>query len=357
MNGTPSDERLSAWLDDELSLDERAQFEKLLAESPELRSELEELQQVSGLVKQLPRVSAPEELQPAVMQGIERETLLAGHDVAAADTRRSRVNPAFVATAALVLVAVVVVWMQNDQGDRIADNSDSEPREIVSFREVDKDGMAVRRQQDEATDVPPESRVEVEDQQQVIQIRRNDLNKAQIGDMIDGFVATGETLSVIRLTVIDRQSEVEALQVLLAREQIPSQGDSSAGSTDAGLIVVYVESNPEQLSRAIERMRQSLSFDSLEVSPAVEIAGLELDVQNELGVSIGDSSKIGQRTLTVKPGSKLETIVQSSGAAVGASPKETTDSDGRVRVIFVLVDAPAKEKPEDKATNRENGAA
>ncbi len=47
MNGTPSNERLSAWLDDELPLDERAEVEKLLAESPELRQELDELQRLS----------------------------------------------------------------------------------------------------------------------------------------------------------------------------------------------------------------------------------------------------------------------------------------------------------------------
>ena len=40
MNGTPSNEKLSAWLDDELPLDERAEVEKLLAESPSLREEL-----------------------------------------------------------------------------------------------------------------------------------------------------------------------------------------------------------------------------------------------------------------------------------------------------------------------------
>ena len=42
MTGRPSDERLSAWLDNELAVEERAEFEKELEANPELRQELEE---------------------------------------------------------------------------------------------------------------------------------------------------------------------------------------------------------------------------------------------------------------------------------------------------------------------------
>ena len=133
MNGTPSDDRLSAWLDDELSLAERAEIEQQLAESPDMRQEADELRQVSELVRGLPVEKAPEELQPAVMRSIERDTLLAGESqtVGSGGRRPSRRQDPKVllgAIAALALAAVIML-MNGEEGPD--PNAVDQPREFV----------------------------------------------------------------------------------------------------------------------------------------------------------------------------------------------------------------------------------
>lgn len=118
MNGTPSDDRLSAWLDDELPLAERAEIEQQLAESPVMRQEVDELRQVSELVRGLPTAKAPEELQPAIMRSIERDTLLAGESLNAAPGARSgapspRQNPKIVLTAVASLAIAAFIMLLN----------------------------------------------------------------------------------------------------------------------------------------------------------------------------------------------------------------------------------------------------
>ena len=76
MNGIPQEDRLSAYFDDQLSLEERAQFEKELAGSASMRRDLDELRQLSGLLHAQPVAQAPVELYPSVMRAIERDTLL-----------------------------------------------------------------------------------------------------------------------------------------------------------------------------------------------------------------------------------------------------------------------------------------
>jgi anti-sigma factor RsiW len=62
------DELLSAYLDGELSADERAALEQRLADSPELRGMLDELQSVSHQVRSLPPQSAGGDFAPRVVQ-------------------------------------------------------------------------------------------------------------------------------------------------------------------------------------------------------------------------------------------------------------------------------------------------
>ena len=118
MTGNPSDERLSAWLDNELSLDERAEFEKELEANPELRRELDELQQVSALVKGAASTKAPDELRSAVMRAVERESLMPAAPETASPFSGNRLG-IVVGIAAALLVAVVV--MNRDGNDEVAE--------------------------------------------------------------------------------------------------------------------------------------------------------------------------------------------------------------------------------------------
>ena len=69
---TDADALMSAYLDKQLAPDEAAKVEKLLAESPETREELDGLQSMLRLVKALPEVEAPPDFYEKVAKKIRR---------------------------------------------------------------------------------------------------------------------------------------------------------------------------------------------------------------------------------------------------------------------------------------------
>ena len=72
----PNDEIFSAYLDGELSAQERKAFEQRLANEPELRAELLELQQLSGLFQSIPHQQLPNAFAERVLVAAEREMLI-----------------------------------------------------------------------------------------------------------------------------------------------------------------------------------------------------------------------------------------------------------------------------------------
>jgi anti-sigma factor RsiW len=156
MNGTPSDDRISAWLDDELPLDERAETEQQLAGSPEMRQDADELRQVSELVRGLPTERAPSELQAAVMRTIERDTLLAGTVPGAArSVRVSRLLS--VAAVAVLLVGVALLFRERGGEPR----PDDRP-EIVERSVAPTEVQAEKRQEPRPSDVKQDDESERE---------------------------------------------------------------------------------------------------------------------------------------------------------------------------------------------------
>lgn len=83
MSPTPPDDLLSAFLDGELSAEERAQVERLLSESPDDRQTLEEFRALSGELKGLARHKLDEGFAERVLRQAERQMLEAPASVAA----------------------------------------------------------------------------------------------------------------------------------------------------------------------------------------------------------------------------------------------------------------------------------
>lgn len=75
MNSIPDDELLSAYLDGELSEEERARVEQLLAEQPEARQLLDELRALSGGFEALPKHRLEVDFASRVLRAAEREML------------------------------------------------------------------------------------------------------------------------------------------------------------------------------------------------------------------------------------------------------------------------------------------
>ena len=75
MNDMPQDELLSAYLDGELSDEERAEVERLLAASPENRQLLDELRTLSASLRALPRYELEPDFGQRVLRRAERKML------------------------------------------------------------------------------------------------------------------------------------------------------------------------------------------------------------------------------------------------------------------------------------------
>jgi hypothetical protein len=319
MTGNPSDERLSAWLDNELSLAERAEFEKELEANPQLRRELEELQQVSALVKGAASKKAPDELRSAVMRAVERESLMPAAPETANPFSASRLG-IVAGIAAALLVAVVVM---NRDGDN--DIAEVDPAPTLTAEQ----GIGTQPANRSGGTKPGEESVQVNDS---LRISKTDLTEARVGDIIEGIGSDG--VSVIRLTVVDRdESSIEALQLILARESLPVDKDGKVAEGEEGLVAVYVESSPEELTRALARVRDGFAFDSLDVS-SLALSDLEQETQDDLKLD-----GPGQRTVVLKPGTRLAQLAVNPEA--GRKPGSNA-ADKNVRVIFVVVDQPAE---------------
>jgi hypothetical protein len=89
MNHFPDDELLSAYLDGELTTDERATVDRWLTESAEHRQLLEELRSLSQSLESLPRLRLEDDFYQSVLRRAEREMLSAGPS---AETGKSSVD-------------------------------------------------------------------------------------------------------------------------------------------------------------------------------------------------------------------------------------------------------------------------
>jgi anti-sigma factor RsiW len=95
---------LSGYLDGELTAEERIEAEARLAESAELRAELEEVRAARDAVRALPRREAPAGFWDAVIAEIEADDV-----VVLIESRRRRVPVGWLAGAAAVAAATIAV--------------------------------------------------------------------------------------------------------------------------------------------------------------------------------------------------------------------------------------------------------
>jgi hypothetical protein len=132
------DELVSAYLDDELSAEERARVEARLAADPAAAQLLDELRAVSGAVRGLPRERAPRDLRASVLAGLERaaaEDDAQRHVVRLpsvgedrwAGVRRGLVWSAMAIAATLLLVAI----QPREEDGRPVAKVDDEPQRAV----------------------------------------------------------------------------------------------------------------------------------------------------------------------------------------------------------------------------------
>ena len=91
MNSERREEMISAYLDGELSVDQRAQVETWMAESPELRQLHDELKALGASIRALPRHQLDQDLKASVLRRAEQSVLAGG---AARPPHASDIRPA-----------------------------------------------------------------------------------------------------------------------------------------------------------------------------------------------------------------------------------------------------------------------
>ncbi len=116
------EEQLSAYLDGELSADQRAEVEAFLAGDEQARRLLEDLRRTANLLQALPRAKAGEELIDALRGRLERKALLGEPAAPPAVTRRRPIRSyaarwaAVAAVLALSLTALYLIWPPEPNG-------------------------------------------------------------------------------------------------------------------------------------------------------------------------------------------------------------------------------------------------
>ncbi len=268
-----SEDSLSAYFDGEVTSDERARIEDRLTKQPELQRELDQVRQVSDLVRQLEGPSAPAELRASVMHRIEREMLLgppptpvpAGHP----NRRHSRwiYGGGVFAVAAALLITVAYYAGQfaapdRPEGEVIALNdrltqpskssspspearSDAQGGERMTSKEdvarIDRsEGVARSPSAPSSASAPaltaaPQSgkptaianALGASRQSQLV-FREAELREAEIGDVVKAFEHVEGKVSVVYLTVVDRAEGLQGFQRALARNSIMQQPEKPA---------------------------------------------------------------------------------------------------------------------------------
>ncbi|MEW4489061.1 hypothetical protein AB1L42_13350 [Thalassoglobus sp. JC818] len=104
-----SPEMLSAYLDGELTDAEKQFLEELLQQSPELQAELDEIKNVSLRVQEVPRLSAPVDLQSQILEAVKGQSQ-GVKKAGTAAPKRSRFS--WLASSIAVCLGIgVTVWM------------------------------------------------------------------------------------------------------------------------------------------------------------------------------------------------------------------------------------------------------
>lgn len=332
MNGKPFDDRLSAYFDDELSLEERARMEELLAASPDMQAELDEYRQISDRLNSIPVTPAPAELFGSIMRGLEREVLIPQREVA---TKKFRWR-SLIAVAACVAVAAISVSIFRSNNHEIAQNDPPSPvtTKLPSSRLLaNQNETVVGTEKNNAAHSQP------------FKINESDLTGAKPGDQIRAIGADG--VSVIRLTVVESRDIQTAVRVLLASETAKPTGSNEY---ENGVVAVYVRSDSAQVTSAIERMKKELEAETMSAPVLLESSDPQIvDVLAATGAD-KDQKDIRQ-AVPVKRGSQLEKLALNQSAQ---STPSGLKSDGPVQVLFLISTQPSASKPDEK---NPNGAA
>lgn len=371
----PANDFLSAFHDGEVNAAERAVVEQRLATSAEARRELSDLRQVSSLLKGLSRERLPSEFPQQVSQAIEREMLIPSQrdDEAGSRTRvaASSVGSSrrWVGAVAVLTSAAGLLLLVRAVDDRSSTNIAQVRNEDVALR---KQFAAAESSRDAsfsggAATVPVAADAPVAElrnsgafggaartnsiaaasplsaasspsgiasrELDVLFFDQAALRGVGIGDSVRAMRTEGTEVAVVWLTVVDRQEGLAGLQLLLGNKEAASaDADKKTGqakkpnASSDQLHAVFVESDAEQLTATLNKLRDKSVLQSLEVDQPIELAELDKVFPAGIESSLSRQFAVPAPSVAEKKIAKRDSTPKLAAKSEQSRAKETRDS-------------------------------
>ena len=397
----PAEDLLSAFHDGEVNSAERAVVEQRLATSAEARRELSEIRQVSALLKELPGERLPSEFPQQVLQAIEREMLIPSQQddqagsrprvaASSAGSPRRWLGAVAVLTSAAGLLLLVraiddrgrtnLAQVRNEdvtfqkqfaaaESSRDASFSDrasalpmAADAPTGDFRNSGALGGAAGTNSIAATSPLSAASGIASRESNTLFFDQAALRGAGIGDVVRAMRTEGTEVAVVWLTVVDRQEGLEGLQLLLgnkeaARAAADKKSDRAEKSDAASdqMHAVFVESDAEQLTATLKKLRDENFLQSLKVDQPIELAQL-----NDVGSGL-DSQSISRRFAVPAPSvaeKKIESapsapkVARKGAPAGGKESQDAKDQSAKQFTFEVSRDALVQNQASRQTRNR-----
>lgn len=277
MNEHLNSDVLSAYHDGEASSQERAEIERKLETSPELRAELNGLRALSGLLQELPRPELPPEFAAGVMQQAERQMLLT--ERLPTPQRRSRTKR-YVAGAVIAAAAAAVLVMtqlddsspSTEEGGRYATSGvigiapdvlkgDTSVHVVVTD---DTKPQAAEGAKKRVRGVPKM----LANKPGLVPVEEVKLDELAIGQVVEALDTSNGKIAVVKLLAVDRHPGFLTVQKILTEQAIPEAGANASRQTitTSEMEAVYVQATRDQLVAALKEMqKEGLTVDSKSV--------------------------------------------------------------------------------------------
>jgi hypothetical protein len=365
----PDDELLSAYLDDELSADERAHVESRLAADPAARQTLEHLRSVSQSVRDLPTEGIGRDLRDIILQrAATASQAVPGSESQLTSTKSTqhsqpvsplppisigRTTRAWVWATVAIAAGLLIMFLQpgdNSNLPSIAQNKPTQNDAARTSRQLaDKDSRE-RFAQGQASSVADASQPEPTDMPAAPSPTTKNFNGGGIGGRVATTAPASEPPSVgSRLESVAAPTQLDdvALQTPAAAAPAPmaaaasrAAGEQSAGSaasTPQPVVVRVLARRSAMDNKVFESLLQKHNVD-------VETTADRFDAQGALafdGNSIETSSSVEaplESTLAKSESEDKES--ETAPEAEGRGRKLQEESSKHDDVDFVLVDAP-----------------
>lgn len=320
-------ELLSAYLDGEVTPEERAQVDQLLESSPEWRRELDDLARLSDLIRGLPRESAPAELSKKLQQIVQP---VPSATLAAAVKKRSLKREILAALTGVAVTAAGMLFVfetadrSHSDSMAIVQNGAFQPEgsDFFADRQVDTLGsMATSGEKlagnfPASTPVPSPARGSVSEELAkptdsrlsglwfagVAPVKANvNWSTVRIGDLVPYLVQNENGVAVMELTVVDIHHTADQIEILLDRfqtsvlretEAFPAQKDQKAEmSKPQEMITLYIEAPGKDMADLLREMAERDMVLAAQLQPPVELSSslIAQETTEDIGARVTDS--------------------------------------------------------------------